>query len=85
MVKRNYGQAIPRNRQRQCEYCKGAVDANATGTFQHAEGWLENRIAGGANAIALPIRHERWACGKCIGKMRDGVHWSQERLFDLSE
>jgi hypothetical protein len=77
----NDGVHIPLSRQRFCTYCLTTIDSNATGVFQLAHGWLENRKRGGANTIALPIRDDTYACNECIDKLRHGIATGQGRLF----
>ena len=74
--------SIPLSRRRVCCYCLCTIDSNGTGVFQLAHGWLENRKRGGANAIAIPIREDTYACAECIDKLRHKIPVGQARLFE---
>jgi len=78
----NDGLPIPLSRRAVCTYCATTIDMQASGVFQFAQGWLENRLRGGANTIALPKRRNQYACHECIDRMRHGVPALQARLFD---
>lgn len=63
-------------------FCLTTIDSNATGVFQRASGWLENRKRGGANTIALPLRHDVYACNECVDRLRHNISTGQMRLFE---
>lgn len=50
--------------------CNSALDPNAKGVYQFASGWIENRAAGGANALVLPEKQQQWACAPCIERKK---------------
>lgn len=76
---------VPLSRRATCVYCADQLDTSATGVFQLARGWLENRRRGGANTIALAERLPKYACGICIDKLRSGIPVGQQTLFGLGE
>jgi hypothetical protein len=65
-----------------CERCATPITPGSRGTWQHAEGWIEYRGAGGANALALPERHPRFMCDPCMGLLRLGPSSDQISMFD---
>lgn len=83
MAHPNDGTGIPVSRRATCVYCGLIIDCNANGTFQLSTGWCEIRRRGGSNAIALPIRHPRFACHECIDRLRHGISPDQQSLFNI--
>jgi hypothetical protein len=83
MTSPNDGTGIPVSRRATCVYCGTFIDTNANGVFQLSTGWCEVRRRGGSNAIALPIRHTRFACHECIDRQRHGISPSQGVLFNI--
>lgn len=75
-------ESVPLSRRRNCTFCSVTVDSNGIGTFQLADGWLENRRKGGANTIAIVHRRDVYACHECIDRMRHGIPAGQMHLFD---
>jgi hypothetical protein len=65
-----------------CERCGVQVSPTAPGTFQFASGWLEARKGGGAHAIALAVREQRFMCSPCVDLLRLGGAAQQVSLFD---
>jgi hypothetical protein len=65
-----------------CERCQHPVQPGRPGVWQHAEGWVEHRSAGGANALAMPVRHQRFLCASCMDLLRMGPAAEQTSLFD---
>lgn len=49
-----------------CHFCKCELDPNADTTYKRVTGWVRNRKAGGANAVAIPGPPTGWACNVCI-------------------
>lgn len=54
---------------------------NPKGVYQYVEGWTRLRTQGGANAVRLPKRIERYACHPCIEVRVKGLE-NQGELFD---
>ena len=65
----------------ECEYCGQPVSPTRAGTFVWTSGWVEQRRDGGAHAITLPVRADRYACGSCIDMLRAGVSPGQGTLL----
>lgn len=65
-----------------CYYCHENMDTRDYGIFQFVSGWVENRVRGGANAIAIPQRAHRFACSTCIDRLRKGIPTGQMRMWD---
>lgn len=65
-----------------CQFCKKEISPNATGVWRKVEGWVQNRKAGGANAVALAEPLPGFACNYCIGLARTGKNNDQGSLFD---
>jgi hypothetical protein len=72
---------IPQRFQAPCEFCGRNLNVSTPGTYQHGSGWFANRKQGGANAVALPERHDRWACGPCIDLLRSRGAGTQGTMF----
>lgn len=83
MTSPNDGTGIPVSRRATCIYCGTFIDTNAVGVYQLATGWVENRRKGGANTIALAVRHTRFACHECIDRLRHGISPDQQSLFNI--
>jgi len=83
MTSPNDGTGIPVSRRATCVYCGTFIDTNANGVFVLSTGWCEIRRRGGSNAIALPIRHPRFACHECIDRQRHGISPDQGSLFNI--
>lgn len=66
----------------QCHYCSGDLDTREYGIFQFANGWLEQRRQGGANALVLPNRVHHYACAVCIDRLRHHISPSQMSIYE---
>jgi hypothetical protein len=68
-----------------CALCGNPVQSDAVGVFRKTTGWAEQRGAsGGANAVALPERHDQWAHGMCVKREARGVSARQPALADFT-
>ena len=65
-----------------CSFCGSDVDTRSFGIYQFVSGWIEQRMKGGANAIALPRRKHAYACGECIDRLRHHIAPAQMSIYD---
>lgn len=64
-----------------CHFCQADVDPKAPGTYQLTTGWVKNRTSGGGNAVALPERQGKFACGVCIDRLSSNISPFQGTLI----
>lgn len=64
-----------------CAVCGDKIDADKPGTYQWMSGWGKRRAKGGVNAIRLPHRQMRFACGACVDALAHGYGDRTNDLF----
>jgi hypothetical protein len=64
---------IPDRFKSKCEFCQRELDTRMDGTHQYTSGWVMNRSGGGAHAISMPKRENRWAHRQCVEKASKGT------------
>lgn len=63
-----------------CVFCGEEIPSIRVG-YRKVTGWEHYRDAGGTNALALPERHDEWACEHCIDRQRRGLSVEQQSLL----
>jgi hypothetical protein len=56
-----------------CALCKQEVDPDAFGTYELVTGWMQKRRQGGGNAVAVPLRHAKFAHADCVDRAGRGL------------
>ena len=73
--------AVPQRFQAACEMCGDPLDIRKPGVHQFVSGWIENRKGGGAHAIRMAQRVQRYACKFCVDREMAGAARWQPSLF----
>lgn len=55
-----------------CEFCHREM-TQTHGAAELVSGWVPNRAQGGANAVSVVAKHNRWACHLCWPLIRRGI------------
>jgi hypothetical protein len=72
---------IPERFQANCHFCHDPLDIRKPGVRQLQRGWVQNRTAGGGNAIELAEKLPYWACKLCMEDHKRGQARYQMGLF----
>jgi hypothetical protein len=64
-----------------CQFCGNELDPRVAGTYKRVEGWVENRTAGGANAVTFRRDLGEYAHRFCVEQKRMAISVDQQTMF----